>query len=220
MREIWQGPRGVGGRFIWHGLTRGTDLFATTGTGGTPLAAKPFSIALDYFRYFLVQQPTWEGTRLGRAEFELLWRQSVEQFGAVLGTDEPDLARFRDRGGKLLIYHGTADQLIPHQGSIDYYERVQRRMGGPERTAEFARLFLVPGVNHGFRGAGPSPVGQFEALVAWVESGRAPDRLESELRDPAGKLLRTRPLYPYPQHATYTGSGSPDDAANFRPASR
>lgn len=220
VRSIWEGPRGEGGRFIWYGFTRGTDLTATAGTAGTPLVAKPFSIALDFYRYFLVQQPAWEGTRLSRAEFELLWNQSVEQFGAVLGTDEPDLTRFRDRGGKVIIYHGTADQLIPHEGSIAYYERVQGRMGGQQRTAEFARLFLVPGVNHGFRGAGPSPVGQFEALVAWVEEGRAPDRLESELRDAAGKLLRTRPLYPYPQYAKYAGTGSTDDAANFRPARR
>ena len=46
---------------------------------------------------------------------------------------------------------------------------LQRQMGGAAKTAEFARLFLVPGVNHGFKGAGPSPVGQFEALVRWVE---------------------------------------------------
>jgi pimeloyl-ACP methyl ester carboxylesterase len=216
VREIWAGPRGRDGRFIWYGHTRGTDLTATAGTDGNPLVAKPFAIALDYYRYFLVHDPKWEGTRMGRAEFELWWNQSAEQYGAVLGTDNPDLTRFRARGGKVLIYHGTADQLIPHRGSIDYYERLQRQMGGAVATAEFARLFLVPGVNHGFKGAGPSPVGQFEALVRWVEEGKAPDRLEAEARDASGRLVRSRPLFPYPQRARYVGSGSTDDAASFR----
>jgi len=152
-----------------------------------------------------------------RADFELLWNQSVEQFGGMIGTDNPDLERFRDRGGKVLILHGLADQQIPVQGSVDYYERVLRQMGGPERTAEFARLFLLPGLNHGFRGAAPSPnpAALLNAVIGWVEDGRAPGRLDLEMRDSAGKLLRTRPVFPYPHVAAYQGNGSTDDAANF-----
>ena len=220
VREMWAGPRGVGGRMIWHGLTRGTDLNALGGSGGAPLAGKPFSVGLDWFRYFLVQDPQWPGTALGKAEFELLQRQSVEQYGAVFGTDNPDLTRFRDHGGKVIIVHGMADQLIPHEGSVDYYRRVQAAMGGPERTAEFARLFLVPGVDHGMRGAGATPVGQMDALLRWVEDGQAPDLIDAEKRDAGGKIIRTRPVYPYPQYAKYRGTGSTDDAANFAPATR
>ena len=217
VRQVWAGPRGHGGRFLWHGLTPGTDLNTYAGTAGTPLAGKPFGIPLDWFRYFLRQDPQWDWTTMTRGEFELLWNQSVEQFGAVIGTDNPDLARFRDRGGKVIIFHGLADQQIPVQGSIDYYQRAQRQMGGPERTAEFARLFLMPGLNHGFRGAAPSPnpAALLHAIVAWVEEGRAPERLEGELRDAGGKLIRTRPFFPYPQVARYKGEGSTDDAANF-----
>ena len=90
--------------------------------------------------------------------------------------------------------------------------------GGAERAAEFARLFLVPGVDHGFRGTGPSPTGQMPALIAWVESGTAPDRLLAETRDKTGHVTRSRPLFPYPQSAHYKGSGSTDDAANFTSA--
>ncbi len=215
VRRIWEGPRGHGGRFLWHGLTRGTNLSALADTGGEPLRGKPFGIAQDWLRYFLVQNPSWSATTLTLAEFELLWNQSVEQYGAVIGTDDPDLTRFRDRGGKVIITHGLADQLIPHAGSIDYYERVQQRMGGPERTAEFARLFLVPGTDHGFRGAGAGPTGLQEALIRWVEEGKAPDRLHAELKDKDGKVIRTRPLFPFPQVAVYQGSGNPDDAASF-----
>jgi hypothetical protein len=215
IRKIWEGPRGVDGRFLWHGLERGADMFAYAGTSGTPLKGKPFSIGLEYWMYYLAQDAKWDWTTLTLAGFEQLWTKSVEQYGAVIGTDNPDLTRFRDRGGKVIIYHGMADQLIPAAGSIDYYKRVQERMGGAKNTVQFARLFLVPGVDHGFRGAGATPVGASEAVVRWVEEGSAPDKLMSEKRDATGKIIRTRPLFPFPQITVYKGSGSTDDAENF-----
>jgi feruloyl esterase len=89
-------------------------------------------------------------------------------------------------------------------------------MGGGKATAKFARLFLVPGVNHGFRGPGAQPTGFNEALVFWVEEGKAPDKLLAEKRDAGGQVIRTRPLFPYPQAAKYKGSGSTDEEKNFR----
>ena len=215
VRKIWEGPRGQDGTFLWHGLSRGTDLFALAGTGGSPLTGKPFSIPLEWFQFFLLENPKWDWTTLTPAGFELLWRQSVEQYGAVFGTNDPDLTRFRDRGGKLIIYHGLADQLIPADGTIDYYKRVQQQMGGPEQTSQFARLFLAPGVDHGFHGAGATPTGQIDAIIRWVEEGQAPDKLIAERRDSSGKVIQTRPLFPFPQVAKYSGTGSTDEAENF-----
>ena len=88
-------------------------------------------------------------------------------------------------------------------------------MGGPKKTSQFARLFLAPGVDHGFRGAGPTPSGQMDAILRWVEEGKAPDKLLAERKDSNGKVIRSRPLFPYPQIANYKGSGSSDEAANF-----
>ena len=215
IRKIWQGPRGQDGRFLWHGLSRGTDLFALAGTRGSPLTGRPFSIPLEWFQYFLLQDPKWDFTTLTPAGFELRFNQSVEQYGDVIGTDDPDLTRFRDRGGKIIIYHGLADQLIPAEGTIDYYKRVQQKMGGV-KTAQFARLFLAPGVDHGFRGAGATPVGQMEAIIRWVEEGKAPDKLIAERRDATGKIIGRRPLFPYPQVAKYKGSGSTDEPESFK----
>jgi len=90
-------------------------------------------------------------------------------------------------------------------------------MGGAARTAEFARLFLVPGVDHGFRGPGAAPNMNrlLVTLVAWTEEGKVPHELLGEARDSSGKVIRTRPIFPYPQTARYSGTGDPNDAQNY-----
>src|SRR5262249_10825199 len=177
--------------FKWYCLERGAYMSAYAGTSGSPLKGKPFSIALEYWLYYLAQDAKWDWTTLTYAGFEQLWKKSVEQYGAVIGTDDPDLSRFRDRGSKIIIYHGLADQLIPAAGTIAYYKRVHQCMGGEKSTTNFARLFLVPGVDHGFRGPGAAPVRLNEAILRWVEEGKAPDKLIAEKRDASGKVTRT-----------------------------
>ena len=215
VRKIWEGPRAPDGSFHWYGMQRGADLSALAGTRGSPLMGRPFSIPLEWFQYFLLQDPKWDWTTLTPAGFELLWKQSVEQYGAVIGSDDPDLSHFRDHGGKIIIYHGLADQLIPAAGTVDYYKRVQERMGGASKTARFARMFLVPGVDHGFRGAGATPIGQIEALIRWVEEGRAPEKLIAERRDSTGKVTLTRVLVPYPRTGKPKGSTSTNEVDNL-----
>jgi len=139
----------------------------------------------------------------------------MEEFGAVIGTDNPDLTAFRDHGGKAILWHGWADQLITPEGTIDYYKRVRQQMGGAEKTSKFARLFLAPGVGHCGGGAGPAPYGQLDALLSWVEEGKAPVTLTAARRDQSGAVTRSRPLCQYPLVAKYKGTGSTDDAANF-----
>jgi feruloyl esterase len=149
------------------------------------------------------------------ASYEQLFDQSVEEFSAVLATDNPDLSAFRARGGRIVLWHGWSDQLIYPGGSIDYFTRVQQAMGGAQKTAEFMRFFLAPGVAHCGGGTGPAPSGQFEAMVAWVEQGKAPETLEAVRRDQAGAVVRSRPLCQYPLVAQYKGSGSTDQASSF-----
>jgi feruloyl esterase len=105
--------------------------------------------------------------------------------------------------------------LITADGSVDYYTRVQQEMGGAKKVSEFIRLFMAPGVTHCAGGAGPQPTGLMEALLAWVEEGKAPETLLAVRRDQAGTITRSRPLCQYPLVAKYKGSGSSDDAANF-----
>ncbi len=199
IRKLWEGPRTQDGQFLWYGLSKGADL--------TAMGVRPFGISIDWVRYFLTQDPKWDASQLTQQEFERLFQQSVEQFNAAIGTDNPDLSRFRDRGGKIIMMHGQADQLIMTEATVDYYKRVMQQMGGRDKTMEFARLFLIPGAGHGNGGVGS---GATEAVIRWVEEGVAPEKLINR-----GQNGRTRPLFPYPELAKYKGEGSTDDAANF-----
>jgi feruloyl esterase len=215
IRRLWEGPRRGDGTFLWYGLPRGADLNALWTSRGTPLRPQPFPLMLDWFRFFLTQDPQFDAGTVTPAAFERLWDQSVEQYAAVIATDNPNLTAFRDRAGKAIVWHGWADQLITADGSVDYYTRVQQEMGGAKKVSEFIRLFMAPGVTHCAGGAGPQPTGLMEALLAWVEEGRAPETLRAVRRDQAGTITRSRPLCQYPLVAKYKGSGSTDDAANF-----
>jgi feruloyl esterase len=204
--KILAGPRTTTGDFLWYGLTPGTTFAALAGPA-------PFPIALTHLGTWVRQNPGWDWRTVTYEQFEQLFVQSVEMFTDVIGTDNPDLRSFRRAGGKVLIWHGQADQLIFPQGTVDYYERVKDVTGG--RVEDFARLFLAPGVAHCAGGAGPNPDNPLGALVDWVERGKAPRTLDGVLRDPAGTVVATRPICVYPDVATYRGRGDVTTASSF-----
>ncbi len=127
---------------------------------------------------------------------------------------DPDLSRFQRAGGKLLIYQGWADPVVPPEDTIRYFEELGRSMGGLTRTATFVRLFMVPGMGHCRGGPGPDTFDPVEAVNDWVENGHAPDRIVAT--HSTNKVVdRSRPLCSYPRHSVWTGQGSTDDARNF-----
>jgi len=133
---------------------------------------------------------------------------------ALRDPADPNLVAFQDNHGKLLLYHGWADPALSALSTIRYYEEVVQAIGSARQTAAFARLFLVPGMNHCTGGPGPNVFDALTALERWVEQGIAPDQIiASHLT--AGVADRTRPLCPYPQVARYVGTGSIDAAENF-----
>jgi feruloyl esterase len=215
IRQLWDGPKTKDGRFLWYGQWRGADLAAVSPTRGTPPTVQPFPFSADWLRYYLTQNPQFDWTTVGPDAYERYWNQSVEEYGLVIGTDNPDLSAFRDHGGKALVWHGGADQLISADGTIDYYTRVRQQMGGAQKTSAFMRVFLAPGVSHCAGGPGPQPTGTLEAMLDWVEKGKAPDTLPAVRRGPAGAITQSRPLCQYPLVAKYRGSGSTDDAKSF-----
>jgi feruloyl esterase len=154
-----------------------------------------------------------------------------DQLAAVLNADSADLSEFREHGGKLLMYHGWADPLIPSQSSINYFnalvandshgfEQVGFAPGaGPalQSTQSYARLFMVPGMYHCSGGPGPNVFDALTPLVTWAETGVAPETIVATkfVNDTPPAVAMTRPLCVYPKVAKYNGSGSTSVAANF-----
>ena len=142
-------------------------------------------------------------------------------FGKI-NTDNPDLSAFAARGGKLLSWHGTNDEVIPVQGSMQYYDSVVAEMGNLQRVQSFYRLYIVPGAGHESPNGTANPLANppifagnqlYDMLVNWVENGVVPDRVE--LHSPADQPInRSQPVCPYPQKASYV-EGDPNVASSY-----
>ncbi|TMR09711.1 tannase/feruloyl esterase family alpha/beta hydrolase [Nonomuraea turkmeniaca] len=218
VRRIWDGPRTPSGKRLWSGIPIGAgfDLAGTRIDADGDRVGAPFPIPAIWVSTFLKRQPSYDLSTITYAEFAKLFEQSRAEYDGIIGTDDPDLSAFRRSGGKLLTWHGQADQLIPAQGTVDYRRRVELAMGGARRVDDFYRLFLAPGVAHcaGDTSTGPKPTDALGALTAWVEQGKAPQTLNAAITDSSGKTV-TRELCRYPSVSRYTGHGDPADAGSY-----
>jgi Tannase and feruloyl esterase len=169
-----------------------------------------YNFAESFFRYLAFPKPDPNyDFKSFKIETDLPRLQAISE---ILDAKNPDLTRFKTRGGKIVMYFGWADTALNPLMGVDYYEKVSARFG--PSTTEFFRLFLVPGMAHCRSGVGTDQCDFLTALIEWVEKGVAPKQIgASQSRD--GKLVRTRPLCPYPQVAKYKGTGNPDDAQSF-----
>jgi feruloyl esterase len=136
----------------------------------------------------------------------------LDAWGKLADATNPDLSRFRSRGGKLIMTYGWADPVLQPLVGVNYYEAALSR-NGPD-TPQFFRLFMVPGMAHCAGGIATDRFDAVTALVDWVEKGKAPDSIRAA-RVVRNEEVRSRPLCPYPQVARYSGQGSIDEAANF-----
>jgi feruloyl esterase len=202
--------------------------FSYLGLGVDGVVGSYESLATDGFRYLFFWPdpgPTWKPSDF---DFDRD-SQRMGMMQALYDSGNPDLRKFKGAGGKLLIVQGLSDNSVLPRATIDYYETVERTMGGQKETQDFCRLFLLPGVGHGSGGVGADTIDYLSALEAWVENGRAPDRLiaahlknEKLIEKPQFPLEQsqiqfTRPVYPYPTRAKYQGYGDSNDAASFGP---
>ena len=191
---------------IFPGMPTGGELTWNALAGGP----QPFSILVDFYKYFVHADPDWDWKTF---DFDKDIAAADKKFAALINAVDPDLSAFKSRGGKLVLYHGWNDQLIQPGNSINYYSSVQKKMGAKE-TDDFSRLFMVPGMTHCAGGPGPNTFDVVGALEQWVEHGTKPAQMIAT-HSTNGVVDRTRPLCPYPQVASYKGSGSMDEAANF-----
>jgi feruloyl esterase len=139
-------------------------------------------------------------------------------FEAALNDESADLSAFAAHGGRMLMYHGYADPLIPSATSIDYYNAVATF--DPAGVGNYLRLFMAPGVWHCGSGPGanvfgnggtspPKPLDPSDdvlgALMAWREQGQAPTQIIATQYAPDGSIAFQRPLCLYPAHSAYAG---------------
>jgi feruloyl esterase len=187
-------------------------------TGAAPEKSLMFAFGTQFFKNMVFANPSWDFRTFDKDRDTKL---TDTKMGPILNAIDPDLSRFRARGGKLILYHGWSDAAIAAGNAIDYYESVQAKMGANQARG-FVRLFMVPAMQHCNGGSGASNFGQFSlgstdaehninaALERWVEMGVAPEQVIG-----TSARSRTRPICAYPLIARYKGTGSTDDAANF-----
>lgn len=226
LADVYDGPRtsrGKGkslypgkplGSEAWWNLWLLPDLTGTPGQGG---------FTFSFMNYLFFKKDPGPGYNWFDFDFDKD-PQKAGTMAKILDAVDPRLQDLQRQGGKLILYHGSADGLITPLRTIEYYEevmdrnpprRAHGRRGADAGALSFARLFLVPGMDHcGAVGGGLKTWDRLAPLVDWVENGIAPDTIIAAQALPGG-ATRTRPLCPYPSQAKWNGSGSSDDAANF-----
>ena len=158
-----------------------------------------------------------ESFDFGSSEDVNAWHNTFEEVYPGSGTAHPeDMQDFKAAGGKILYWHGEADNGISINGMTRFYDELAGQNGGHEGTRDFARLFLAPGVQHCGGGIGPQDVPDqaLSALVQWVEEEQPPRQLVTHSA-PSAMPERSFLLCPYPQTAVFNEEGDLNDAANW-----
>lgn len=229
-RAFYSGPTGRDGKPRYFGWLPGSEMADIFGWSflQTPINGQPPFGGL--FKWVFGADWDWKGFDFDRD----MPAVQAKLDGIVNDATRGSLQAFADRGGKLIIYHGLADTLVAPAQSVAFYERQAAALGGGDKIADTARLFLTPGMMHCGGGAGPDsfnatlgipprpPVDDarhdiFSALIAWTETGAAPDRIVATKfsAEDKSEIRMQRPICPFPQKAVYRGSGSTRSAENF-----
>ena len=204
---IWDGPRNTYGKQVFPGLERGAQISALNG-------AVPSQTATGQLRWNH-SDASFDWSTLTLADYGREAQLGSMTTGDIINTNDPRLDRVRDAGKKILMWQGTADQLITAENGLEYYTRVAAHFAGG--TPEFSvlqpwfRYFRAPGVAHCGGGPGPQPnqESMFQQMVNWVENGVAPDTV------PTSGGGRTRMACPFPQQAIYDRIGNPNLASSW-----
>jgi feruloyl esterase len=229
MRTIYGGPRNTdgklfpgyplggelseGGMSAWltGGLRHNGRKAGDTDDNGNPVPVIPnlmFGFGNGVMKHMVFNDPNWS---YASYDYDNFLRDSAAM-EKVLNATNPDLDAFRDRGGKLLMYHGWSDTALSALATIEYYETVTER--DPSASDDMI-LYLLPGVDHCIGGEGPSLVNYLTEIDKWVESGDAPGELKAQWLHWMLLPWGSRLVCPYPQQLKYDGAGSTSDSGSF-----
>jgi hypothetical protein len=232
LKKLYEGAHDRQGTRIFPGLLPGAEDgpggWSLWITGPAPGKSLLFAFGNGFYGGMVYDKADWnyKDADLGEAV-----KAADTKMAKILNATEADLAAFKARGGKLILYHGWDDPAISALNSIDYYHSVVSAMGR-ENTEAFARLYMAPGMQHCGGGPGPDSFGQEGptpmaqdaghslqlSIERWVEKGTTPSAIIATKYAGHGAsedVQMTRPLCAYPQIAKYKGSSDPNDAGSF-----
>lgn len=209
-QRIYDGARNSRGERLFPGhLLYGSEV----GWSGEYLA----TLSDTYLKYMVNPKPNPPGYSHWDFDFERdepMAAAAAKLYDPVAPHQSPDLAAFKARGGKLIVYHGWADQGVSPLATLDYYAKVTGKEGGIRAVQSWFRVFMVPGMLHCRGGDAPNTFDFLPPIMAWVERGQAPQSVIARQLQ-GGRVVRSRPLYPYPAYAVYSGHGDVNDAASW-----
>jgi len=173
VKKVYAGPTNSKGEKIYTG---GSPVGSELDWASANLSNGNYW-AIPYFRYEVIPAagPSWQEKDFDFDRDDKRFAGGVQE--SLLNAANPDLRKFKAAGGRLLIYQGGKDADVVPANTIDYYETLERTMGGHAATQDFARLFIIPGMGHCSGGEGAFAVDYLTHLEGWVEQGKAPEMM-------------------------------------------
>jgi hypothetical protein len=214
LRELYRGPLAPDGTHIYGPFTFDTGIASPAwrgirlGTSDTGQSnAGDATLGMGQLQLYQFAPPATDYDPLVRHDLGEILRR-VRSTAAMGDADSPYLSTFASRG-KMIVYSGLSDQGMAIPIIADWYDRMIAATGDTGRDA--VRLFAVPGMLHCGGGEATDQFEMLDAIMDWVEAGKAPDRILATSKTLPGI---SRPLCPYPQRAEYVG-GPTSSADSF-----
>jgi feruloyl esterase len=162
-------------------------------------------------RYLIARDPSFDTLDFNPAPHA----QQIHEVANLINSNDPNVVEFQKRGGKLIIIHNTADMAVSPVATMNYYDAMVKVLG-KDAVNKFVRLYIVPGGDHGGRGA-PSNADLLGLLDRWVTNGVAPGNdVVAEEYDLEGTVVRSKPLCEYPYYPRYVGSGDSKSSSSYK----
>jgi pimeloyl-ACP methyl ester carboxylesterase len=192
-------------------LFQGPSNFGQVRQPSNPLSGKEallYSAGDQTVKFIITRDPHYDPLKFDPKQ----WQQRLRAAASIMDVTDVSLEKFRAKGGKIIMTHGTADDFITPHNSIEYYKR-QVTQFGQERMNSFLRFYIIPGFGHGF-GRFNAKFDSLVALQNWVEKGQPPSGLTA--MDANKGASRTRPLCEWPAWPKFTGAaGTENSAASY-----
>jgi feruloyl esterase len=185
----------------------GWDVWIAGNNPAINVPSVHYLFGTNMFKYLVFNDPAWDYSRYNFSDFF----KDTKYASAYLDATQTDYTAFKKLNRKMIMFHGWNDPALSAYSTISYYQDVEKT---DKDVQSYIRLFLLPGVLHCEGGPGPDQVEWLPLIRDWVENGKAPERVVmSKKKD--GKIVMTRPVFPYPKVAVYKGKGNPNVETSF-----